>query len=429
MSGVDEVVSRIDRDELVKFALELCNIDSSVPHEAAVAEHIYRWLKNAGFETRKVGLLPDRFNVMGTLPGTGGGFSLLFNSHMDTAVPRGFDWVHREPAADVYHKAWVEGDELVGEGIVNDKGPMSAFLIAAKAIKDAGVRLRGDLMVTCVVAETSHEPTTDAPPGAVVQTKDLGARFLVTHGGVADYALIAEGTGFALVWVEAGKAWFEITFVSDEPPYYTPYLPDRTTLEKSPNMLVRAAAAIQAIEGWAAEYQQRHIYRAASGTVIPKVQVGAIRGGEPTRPILCPQVASLYLDVRLAPGQDPLSVKEEIRELLSRAGVPAQKLELYHFRRGYEAKEIDRLVDAVRRSHAATFGSEPPPANSPTSSMWRDINIFNEVGIPALTYGPRSERHSFKRSFKINALYQAACVYARTALDLCNQEKKTPGRR
>ena len=424
MSVIDEVVSRIDRQELVKFALELCNIDSAVPHEAAVAEHIYQWLKKEGFQARKVGLLADRFNVIGVLPGTGGGYSLLFNSHMDTAVPREFDWVHKDPGADVYHKAWVDDGELVGEGIVNDKGPMSAFLIAAKAIKDSGVRLRGDLLVTSVVAETSHEPTSDDPPGTVVQSKELGARFLVTHGGIADYALIAEGTGFGLVWVEAGKAWFKITFVSDEPPFYTPYLPDRTTPEKSPNMVVRAAAAVQALEAWAADYQRRNTYRAAGGTVIPKVQVGAMRGGDPTRPILCPQVSSLYMDVRLAPEQDPLAVREEVREALAKAGVPASGIELYHFRRGYEAKNIERLADAVKRSHVATFGSEPQPAFTATSSMWRDINVFNEVGIPALTYGPRSERHSFKRSFKIESLYQAACVYARTALDLCNQEKK-----
>jgi hypothetical protein len=82
----------------------------------------------------------------------------------------------------------------------------------------------------------------------------------------------------------------------------------------------------------------------------------------------------------------------------------------------------------VKRAHVANFGSDPKPAFTPTSSMWRDINVFNEVGIPALTYGPRSERHSFKRSIKIETLYQAACVYARVAMDLCNQEKKVPSR-
>ena len=224
----------------------------------------------------------------------------------DTAVPRQHDLVHREPTNDVYHKAWVEGDLLVGEGICNDKGPMAAFLMAAKAIKDSGHRLKGDLLVSSVVAETSREPCDDLP-GAVQESKELGARFLVTHGGVADYALVAEGTGFGLAWVEAGKFWYKITLTSDQPPFYTPYLPDRTTLAGSPSMLVAGAAAIAALEKWAADYQRKNIYKSAGGTIIPKVQVGAIRSGDPYRPILAPQVCHLYLDVRSVPGQDPLA--------------------------------------------------------------------------------------------------------------------------
>jgi hypothetical protein len=40
MSMADDAVDLIDRDELVKFALEICNIDSAVPFEAEVAEYI-----------------------------------------------------------------------------------------------------------------------------------------------------------------------------------------------------------------------------------------------------------------------------------------------------------------------------------------------------------------------------------------------------
>jgi acetylornithine deacetylase/succinyl-diaminopimelate desuccinylase-like protein len=421
MSVADDIVARIDREELVQFALEICNIDSAGPFEAQVAEHLYQWLRREGFVARRVGLLSDRFNVLGTLPGSGGGYSLIFNSHMDTAVPREPDLVHRDPGNDVYHKAWIEGELLVGEGVCNDKGPMAAFLMAAKAIRDSGHKLKGDLLVSAVVAEASREPC-DEPPGVVRESKELGARFLVTHGGVADYALVAEGTGFGLVWVEAGKFWYKVTLISDQPPFYTPYLPDRTTLAASPSMLVAGAAAIAAIEQWADGYQKNNVYKSAGGTIVPKVQVGAIRSGDPHRPNLAPQVCELYLDVRSVPGQDPLVTKQQISRALSDIGLN-HTIELYHFRPGYEAKNIDRLAEAVRRSHRANFNAEPPAAHVETSSMWRDLNVFNELGIPALTYGPRSTSHSYKRALTIDSLYQAACVYARIAIDLCNQEK------
>jgi acetylornithine deacetylase/succinyl-diaminopimelate desuccinylase-like protein len=426
MGLADEAVGHIDRDELIRLALDICNIDSAGPTEAPVAEYVYAWLQREGFKARKVGLLADRFNVIGTLPGTGGGCSLLFNSHMDTSVRFTDTWSRTDCADEVFHRAWVEGDVLVGEGIVNDKGPLAAFLIAAKAVQATGVPLRGDLLLTAVVGETSHEPS-DGAPGALVETKDLGARFLVTHGGVADYALIAEGTGFSMVSVEAGMAWYRISWLSDQPAFYTPYLPPRTTPGASPNMIVRAAAAVAALERWAEGYETRHAYDSPSGRVVPKAQVGAIRGGDSTSISSTPQVCCLYLGAFTVPDQDPLELKAEIEETLRDAGVPPTEIELYLFRRGYEARGVEPLRDALQRAHEATFGAPPPPAPSPTCSMWRDVNIWNEVGIPAMTYGPRAETHAYKRAFPTEALYQAACVYARLIVDLCNQERPRKG--
>jgi acetylornithine deacetylase/succinyl-diaminopimelate desuccinylase-like protein len=424
MSVIDDVVALIDRDELVRFALEICNIDSAVGHEGQVGEHLYNWMRQEGFLARKIGLLSDRFNVLATLPGTGGGYSLIFNSHMDTAVPRHPDLVHADPTHRVYHSAWREDDLLVGEGICNDKGPMAAFLIAAKAIRNSGHRLKGDLLLSAVVTETGGEPCDD-PPGTFVESKDIGARFLITHGGVADYALVAEGTGFGIVWVEAGEFWYKLTLHSNQPPFYTPYLPERTALAASPNMIVAAAAAIEAIEKWAAEYQKRNVYRSPGGTIVPKVQIGGIRSGSARRPILAPQICHLYIDVRSVPGQDPLMTKAELSKVVSDIGL-TNTVELYSFRPGFEARNIDRFADAVRRAHRATFGEDPKPAQVETSSMWRDINAFNEIGIPALTYGPRSTSHSFKRALSIDSLYQAACAYARIAIEVCSEEKVHP---
>lgn len=375
-----------------------------------------------GFAPRKVGLFADRFNVMGSLRGSGGGYSLLFNSHMDTHVPREPDWVHLDVNAPEYRKAWAEGDLLVGEGIVNDKGPMAAFFMAAKAIKESGHKLKGDIVLTAVIAETSHEPV-NSEPGVIPESKDLGARFLATHGGIADYALIAEGTGFGLVWVEPGEYWYKIMLRSEQPPFYTPYLPERTTLAKSPNMIVAAAAAIAALEDWAAAYQKKNVFRSPGGTIVPKAQIGGIRSGDPTRPILAPQIAALYMDVRSVPKQDPLKTRDEIQAVLSGIGLHAT-VELFAFRRGYEAQNIERLAESVRRAHMDTFGSEPKPSNVEASSLWRDINIYNELGIPALTYGPRAASHAYKRALPSETLYQAACAYARIAVDLCDQDKR-----
>lgn len=416
--SADDVVARIDRDELVRFTLEICSIDSSVGHERAVAERLEEWLRREGFPVRRIGLLADRYNLLARLPGTGRGRpSLMFNGHMDTFSPLHADLVQLDPMRDELHKAWVEGDLLVGDGVVNDKGPIAAFMIAAKAIKDSGCQLNGELLLSAVVAETAYEPA-DGPPGEVIDAKELGARFLATHGGVADYVIVAEGTGFGIVWIECGKFWFKVTLRSRQPCFYTPYMPERTTAAESPNMIVAATAAIEAIERWAESYERRSVLRSPGGEVRPKVQIGAVRSGEPTRPFLSPQLCHLYLDVRAVPGANPLDLRDEIGAALAATGID-HGIELYLFRPGYEAKGVEPLVAALTEAHRAVVGGDPPPVSGPTASMWRDSNVFAELGIPVVNYGPRSASHAFKRALTIESLYQAACVYARTALTIC----------
>lgn len=416
--SVDDVISRIDREELVRFTLEICNIDSPVGQERRVAERLEDWLERENFSVRRIGLLADRYNLLARMPGRRRGRpSLMFNGHMDTFSPPHPDLVQLDPMRDELHKAWVEDGLLVGDGVVNDKGPIAAFMIAAKAIKDSGCQLNGELLLSAVVAETAYEPA-DGRPGDVIDAKELGARFLATHGGVADYVVVAEGTGFGIVWIECGKFWFKVTLRSRQPCFYTPYLPARTTPAKSPNMIVAAAAAIEALECWAEAYEHRSVLQSPGGEVHPKVQIGAVRSGEPTRPILSPQVCHLYLDVRAVPGTNPLDLRDEIDAALAVTGID-HDVELYLFRPGYEAKGIAPLVAAVTEAHRAVFGCDPSPASGPTASMWRDSNVFAELGIAVVNYGPRSATHAFRRALSIESLYQAACVYARAALKIC----------
>ena len=55
--------------------------------------------------------------------------------------------------------------------------------------------------------------------------------------------------------------------------------------------------------------------------------------------------------------------------------------------------------------------------------MWRDINCFNEMRIPALTYGPGVSVGGGNFGMKISDLVTGSRLYALTALDLCDQER------
>ncbi len=417
----EDVVARIDPQEVVDLALALGNIDSPTGSEGTAGQYVFDWLSGQGFEPKKYALVEERFNVAAWLEGSGGGHNLIFNSHLDTTMRPDASWSARDPGDPLYHSAWVEDDQIYGDGVVNDKGPMAAFLVAAKAIKESGYPLKGDLIVSAVAGEISREPV-DEFQGWPYLSKDLGARFMITHGAVADFALVAEGTGFGIVWIEPGKAQFKVTVYSDQPRYYSPYVPRPTGIADAPNAIVRTSAVIQAFEEWAYDYQQRHTYEGESGTVIPKANINAIRAGYPFSLTSTPQLCSVYVDTRILPGQNPLDVREELRDLLKQVGVSG-KVELFLYRPGFEARGIERFVETIRRCHGQVF-PEPPQTVSPSvSSMWRDANVFNELGIPALSYGPRSASHAAKKSFKVDDLVNASRVYARIAMDLCNQDR------
>jgi acetylornithine deacetylase/succinyl-diaminopimelate desuccinylase-like protein len=417
------VFDKIDVDELLKLTLDLGNIDSPTGSEGPVADYVYDWLTREGFETSKIALYADRPNVVARFPGTAEGRSLCFNSHMDTTLHKGEWWVTRRAADPVFHTAWREGDLLLGNGVVNDKGPMATWLIAAKAIKNSGARLKGDLILMAVVGEIGVEPIDEFQPPAYV-AKEAGTRYAITHGGVADYALVAEGTDFGIVAVEAGKAFFKITVFGLDVPIYTPYIQRPVPSEKNPNAIVRVAPLIEAIEAWAYEYEQKNRYECTGGVIVPRVNIGAIRAGVPYKIARTVQQCAIYVDVRITPVQEPLAVREELRKLLSDLGL-AGEVELYVYRPAFEAdaKKVAPLKDCVTRAHQAVLGGTPGAAPIPASSMWRDINCFNEMRIPAVTYGPGVSAGAGTYGIRINDLIAASKLYAHIALDLCNQPR------
>jgi acetylornithine deacetylase/succinyl-diaminopimelate desuccinylase-like protein len=415
-AAVDQ--SAIDRDELIKLTLDLCNIPSPAGQEAEVGNFVFAWMQKEGFAPKKIGMFPDRFNVLGMLPGDGDGYSLIFNSHLDTGRSKADRLSLREPDAPINHHAWLEGEMLFGEGVVNDKGPMAAFLLAAKAVKKTGKTLRGDLLLSAVPGEIGYEAV-DEFESPQYLSKEAGTRYLIQHGGVADFAMVAEGTDFRYAGIEAGKAFFKIT-VHGAPQFYTPFVPDAEIDADHPNAIVRAGILIPPLQEWAREYERRFVYHCKDGTIVPKAVIGAIRGGNPYHITRTSELCALYLDCRLTPDSDPLELRRELRELLSQLKLPGT-VELFLYRRSYGSDENTILLDGLRAAHRRTLGGELELAEPVFSSMWRDVLAFNEMGIPAITYGPpRSFR---KQAMSVDDLLRAAEVYAGVAIEVCNRKK------
>lgn len=405
--------------EAADLALTLGQINSPHGNEGEAGKFVLDWLRKNKIPALEQEVLPGRYNAIGRLAGSGKGASLILNSHLDTAygAPDDIWTAGRFNRGDL--EAWAEDARIYGQGVVNDKAPMAATLLALKAIQTFQLPLDGDLIFTGVAGEIGQAPI-DEYQGTQYQGKGTGSRYAVLHGIVADYALVAECTNWCMTATECGDLFVKVSLYGRA--VYTPFL---SRANPSPNAIVKAARFIEAFEKWAAEYEQKNSYASPSGPVVPKASIGAIRSGLPYKPIETAGVCALYLDIRIPPGGDPNAVLRELRALVTQLDLDAE-IQPYLFRKGYDGQNTAPLQAAVTRAHARAFPNPPAVPDAPVSSMWRDLNVFNEVGIPALTYGPPLGLSAEGWSYFIRRedIALAAELYTHIALDVCNQEPK-----
>ena len=141
----------IDKDRLVEWASRAIDTPSFTGSEEAMAELMRETFFDLGLQAQWQQVEDGRANVLGTRAGTGGGPSLMFNGHMDTSYSGREPWLRHVPGFQP--KAFVEDGRLYGLGISNMKGALACYVEALRALGDAGIRLRGDVMIAAVSGE------------------------------------------------------------------------------------------------------------------------------------------------------------------------------------------------------------------------------------------------------------------------------------
>ncbi len=412
------VVDGIRRDELAELTRLLVDIPSPTGQEREIGEFILSWYAEHGLETVRQELDADRINAVGFLRGSGSGRSLMINGHMDTSFT-GTDEdrvLCRELEPDEQLRGVVRDGKVFGLGASNMKGGLAAFMIAGAAIRRAGVRLAGDLILAAVAGEISRTPIEEHQSGRY-RGEGIGTRHLLTHGVQSDYAICADGSALQVIWAQTGVVQFRVRT------FGRPHSAWGVTREEEPpegsNAILQMMRVVTAIDAWADRFEREHVYTSANGPILPKVTIGAIRGGAPYRPNYYPGVCSLYVDVRTPPGLRPVEVDSELRGVLASAGVECE-LSMYRSLMGYEATGVEPVTDALERSYRSLYGEPTPSVTTSRSSIWTDTNVYNEMGIPACKFGPRGTRWSVRsEQIEVEEIHRAAQVYALTALEVC----------
>ena len=411
----DRVIGQVDEEETVELASELIKIPSFKTEETPVARFLAEYFEGRGYDVELQEVEPGRFQAIATLKGSGGGKSLMLNGHTD------INSLSRRWKRDPWTPS-VEGDRLYGHGVQNMKGGLASIIMAAEAIRKAGVQLKGALVVACVVGETQGGE---------------GTHFLVENGPTTDMAVVAEPFGLGnLATVHAGIVHMAVHVYG-----VTGHI---GRIEGTVNAVQKMTGVVRALREVEFEHTPRKDLPA-----LPRLNVGSIIGGRGeeyvlTEPAYIPDLCTIMVDVHFVPGQTVDGIVADVRRVLEplRAEDPELEYEIElpppTFFKGRRRLVMDPLdvptdeyiVRSVARSHERVTGRPPRAIGAilPNSYSANDTCHLWKAGIPCLIYGPGviwGGPDEDDGCVIISEMVECAKVLALTALEVCSLDKDT----
>ncbi len=367
----DALIHSIDEAYCLDFLARMVQHKSysATAEERRLAEYMAGQMSELGLHSELMPVPGERLNAIGTLKGQGGGgHSLLFNGHLDTnPVTEGWTvdpWAGK-----------VDDEFIYGIGVSNMKAGDAAYFCALKTLIDAGVKLKGDVILTYVVGELQG---------------GIGTIAAIEQGVKADYFINCEPTDLQAVTLHVGSLMFVIELTGD-----TRHLSKR---EEAVDVITAAVQLIPQINGitfsGARTPEHKQVNRGHIGVVH-----GALgRDLEEWRP---PQVADflrLRGSARYTPGQTVESVLADLQGLLDRLceQFPGLQAKLINdsdnqpLMPPFEVALDSPIVKAVNAAYQQVRG-EPQPTGiiTPPAYFGTDAaHFYQRLGMQGVVCGP-----------------------------------------
>ncbi|MGH2859499.1 MAG: M20 family metallopeptidase [Solirubrobacteraceae bacterium] len=405
----ERVLEATDEGRLVETACRLVSVPSPTGSEQAMAEAMRAEMLSSGMQVTWQEVEDGRPNVVGLRQGSGGGRSLMFNGHMDTSY-RG-DEPELQGKIGFRPEGVVRDGRIYGLGISNMKGALACYLEAARAVRDAGIELPGDLMIAAVVGEIEKTQWGEEFRGGWYRGYAAGSRYLPTHGGITDMCILGEPTEQRIVLGHCGAMWCRIS--TSGPFVHTAFSEGRL----GENAILRLTDVVAAVREWITAWEREGEYAGMKGVV----NIGAIRGGYPWRVSRTPGRADLFLDVRVPPTM-PMqraraSFQTLVRDLAQRFPKHGISSEVYVTAPGSEIAADHPLIDAIDAGHTEVFGTAPQRDHV---RWFSDASALTRYGIEAVNYGTSSGLPGDDgENLDIAGLLAIARVYALVIANVC----------
>ncbi|WP_118134534.1 M20 family metallopeptidase [Oceanicella sp. SM1341] len=374
---------------------------SETPGERALAERMVEIMAGMGMEAYLMPVEGERVNAIGIWRGTGGGKSLMFNGHLDTnPVTEG--WTV-DPWGGL-----IDDDFIYGIGVSNMKAGDAAYLCAVRELIEAGVRLKGDVILTFVIGELQG---------------GVGTLAAVRAGLRADYFINTEPSDLQAITMHAAAFTFVVELEG-----VTRHLSKRET---AVDAILAACELIPELTDLTFSDAPSDEHRA-----INRVHVGVVHGalGRDLHEWRPPQVADflrLKGSGRYGPGQTEANALADIRAVLDRlmARHPGLKATVFSEARegrpvmpAFEVARDSRIVTALNtayeklRGEAQPTGALPPPGFFGTDAG----HLHAEGGMEGVVCGPGGRFNTMPdERVEIPDYLDAVRLYLLTICDIC----------
>jgi acetylornithine deacetylase len=337
-------------------------------------------------------------NAVGIMRGTGGGKSMILNGHIDV-VPAGDmkDW-DRDPFS-----GYIESGKLFGRGSTDMKGGTASLLMAMEAIKNSGIKLKGDVIFQSVIEEESG--------GA-------GSLAAVLRGYKADAAIIPEPTNMKLFPKQQGSMWFRISVKGKGAHGGTRY--------EGVNAIEKAMQVIDGLRKLETERNERITDPFFDSIPIPiPINIGKIQAGD--WPSSVPDLAIIEGRMGVAPNETQEEAKREMAAALSQVSNADTWLEennpvLEWFGGSWLPGDLNpehELIRVITESYKGVKEQEPLIEASPWAT---DGGILSKVGgIPVVVFGPgvTETAHQANEYIRLEDVFESAEIIALTLLKWC----------
>jgi succinyl-diaminopimelate desuccinylase len=397
---LEDVLNKIDREELVCLARELVRIPSvyrpeeSDGNEARVARFVADYLERAGFEMKTEEVTPGRPNVWAVWEGDRPGKTLLFEAHTDVVTEGSAeDWEHPPFGAER------DRGHIYGRGACDTKGNLAAAVMAVRAVRDSGVPFPGSLILCHPVDEE----------GMMAGIKAFIER---GHAEGVDAAVICEPEENQLCIKQKGALRVEVILRGTMAHGAMP--------QSGVNPVTRAARFVVAVEELEREEIERHGEDPFLGSpsLTPTILMGP-DCGEPQINVI-PASAYIALDIRTVPDQSHKELIKRLEDIIARLASEDPDfdatLEVTEERPPTETPKDEPLVRAMARAYDHLTGEEPAYNGVPGATDGTFLHAW--AGIPTVTTGAgdREIPHHADEWVDEEELLATCKLYAATAM-------------